>query len=79
MHLYKLVMPKDEAYDIVNDLGKIDCCHFLDMNKNKQAYTLTYTDQIKRCEEVERKIAFIEQECERMKLKLWEPHNIEMF
>ena len=35
MYLYKFVLSKDNAWTIVNYLGKIKSCHFIDMNKNE--------------------------------------------
>jgi len=56
MYLLKLAFPKDHAWEIVNDLGQESLLHFLDMNKEEQPFKLPYTEMIKRCEEVERKI-----------------------
>lgn len=56
MYLYKFVVTKDNAWQVVDTLGKIKSTHFIDMNKTQQAYKLQYTDMIKRCEESERKL-----------------------
>ena len=56
MYLYKFVVSKDNAWQVINYLGKIQSAHFIDMNKNEQSYKLPYTDMIKRCEESERRL-----------------------
>ena len=33
MHLYKLLVTKDAAYQAVRNFGKVAAVHFLDMNK----------------------------------------------
>jgi hypothetical protein len=54
MYLYKFVLSKDDAWDIINILGHINTCHIIDMNKNVQSFRLPYIEMIKRCELSER-------------------------
>lgn len=56
MYLYKFAVTKDNAWQVVEILGKINSSHIIDMNKKQQVYKLQYTDMIKRCEETERKL-----------------------
>ena len=56
MYLFKFLVAKDNAYEAIRILGKANSSHFLNMNKNEQAFKLPYTDIIKRCEEAERRI-----------------------
>ena len=56
MQLYQVTIPKDDAWDVMNQLGNLSLVHFIDLNKGEQPFNLPYTAQIKRCEETERKI-----------------------
>jgi hypothetical protein len=41
----------------MNELGKLAQLHFIDLNTNVQPYQLPYTQDIKRLEDAERKLA----------------------
>jgi V-type H+-transporting ATPase subunit a len=62
MDLYEITIPKDNAWEIMNKLGDIGCMHFINLNKEEQVFSLTFAPFIKRCEETEKRISFIEQE-----------------
>ena len=54
MYLFKFVVTKDNAWQVVDALGKVKSTHFIDMNKNEQVFKLPYTEMVKRCEDSER-------------------------
>ena len=56
MTLYQLTVPKDDSWDIMNQLGSLDLAHFINLNKGEQSFNLPYANLIKRCEETERRI-----------------------
>ena len=56
MELYQVTMPKDDAWFIMNELGGLGSVHFIDLNKEEQAFHLPYANQIKRCDEALRRI-----------------------
>ncbi len=56
MTLYQLTVPKDDAWDVMNQLGGLDMAHFINLNKGEQPFNLPYARQVKRCEETERRI-----------------------
>lgn len=62
MSLYEITIPKDNAWEIMNELGNLNSLHLMDLNKEEQVFNLMYAPSIRRCEEVEKKIDFIEQE-----------------
>jgi V-type H+-transporting ATPase subunit a len=35
MALYEISVAKDNAWDIMSELGKLNCLHFIDLNKNE--------------------------------------------
>jgi hypothetical protein len=40
----------------MNELGKLNQLHFIDLNREVQPYQLAYTSEIKKLEEADRKI-----------------------
>ena len=38
MDLYQLIMQADDAWATINELGKLECLHFIDLNKDKLSY-----------------------------------------
>lgn len=56
MQLYQLIMQSDDAWATINELGKLDCLHFVDLNKEKLAYEQMYAKIIKSIEDTERKL-----------------------
>lgn len=51
MHLYKYVVSKDNAWQVMNTFGRIQKCHLLDLNKDEKPFELIYANMIKRCQE----------------------------
>jgi vacuolar-type H+-ATPase subunit I/STV1 len=56
MTLYQIAIPKDDAWEVMNELGNLNVAHFIDLNQGEQPFNLPYANQIKRCEETERRI-----------------------
>jgi hypothetical protein len=52
-------MQADDAWPTVNELGKLGCLHFIDLNKDKLAYELHYSKPLKSIDETERKIEYV--------------------
>ncbi len=51
-------IPKDNAMEILNELGKLnDCIEFIDLNKDDLEAKKNFASSIKRCEEMEKKIS----------------------
>jgi len=56
MELYKMTIPKDDAWRVIEALGHKDFAHFIDLNKQEQLFNLPFAFQIKACEETERRL-----------------------
>ena len=56
MLLYQVTIPKDEAWVVMDGLGGLNVAHFINLNKGEQPFNLPYANQIKRCEETERRL-----------------------
>ena len=79
MSLYEITIPKDNCWDIMNELGNLNNMHFIDLNRDEQVFNLLYTPFIKRCEETEKKIEFIELECKRHGVPMYPPKSVDDF
>ena len=79
MELYRVIIPKDEAWMVAEALGRIEAAHFVDLNKNEQAYDLPYQSRIKLCEEVERKINYLLGKCSEYRIQIHRPASVEVF
>lgn len=75
MKLYQLTVPKDDVWNIANVLGASSCAHFIDLNKNEQPFDLPYTLRIKMCDDAERRLVFLIQECKDNRIRVNKPHN----
>lgn len=56
MSLYQISIPKDDSWEVINTLGGLNLCHFLDLNKEEQPFLLPYSARIRACEETERRL-----------------------
>ncbi|KAK5972977.1 hypothetical protein GCK32_004686 [Trichostrongylus colubriformis] len=56
MKLCQMILVKDAAYDCVAELGKYGNVQFNDLNANKNIFQRTFVREVRRCEELERKL-----------------------
>lgn len=75
MSLYEISIPKDNAWDIMNVLGKLNAIHFVELNTHEQPFNLTFVNWVKRCDDTLRRISFIKEECKRQGLDLKKPKD----
>lgn len=86
MNYYSLAMPRENAWDILNDLGEISSLQFIDQHPNVAFFTRPFANFIRRCEEMKLKLDFIEEKmnlfgnsikkCEDYEAFLKHMHNI---
>ncbi|WKY07312.1 hypothetical protein Q1695_007057 [Nippostrongylus brasiliensis] len=62
MRLCEMILVKDAAYDCVGELGKRGNVQFNDLNANKNIFQRTFVREVRRCEELERKLRFLERQ-----------------
>jgi V-type H+-transporting ATPase subunit a len=79
MTLFQIRLPKDDAWDVMNMLGILDLAHFINLNKGEQPFNLPYANQIKRCEETERRLLYILNRCKDLGVAVNKPRDIESF
>ncbi len=62
MNYYSLAMPRENAWDILNDLGEISCLQFIDQKPNVAIYARPFANFVHRCDEIKIKIEYIEEQ-----------------
>ncbi|KXZ50572.1 hypothetical protein GPECTOR_16g747 [Gonium pectorale] len=65
MQLVQLMIPADAAHDTVEALGEIGLLQFKDLNVDKSAFQRTYANQVRRCDELARKLRFFKEQIEK--------------
>lgn len=79
MRLYQLTVNKDNVWNVMNKFGDIGVAQFLDLNREESPFNLPYTNQVKACEESERKLDFVLNQCTKYYVKISQPENIDVF
>jgi len=70
MNLYEIFMPIESAWTIMNELGKVASLHFIDINENLVIFSRPYSQYIKRCDESDRIIHFMQNEMQRFNIPI---------
>jgi len=70
MELYRVTIPKDDAWRVVETLGDMDAAHFINMNRDVQPQNLPYGSRISLCDHTERKLLFLLATCKEMRVPI---------
>lgn len=70
MAFYNIAMPRENTWEIFNQLGELSALQFIDLNENESAFNRPYSNYVKRCEELEGKIAVIEQQLKKFNITI---------
>ncbi|XP_014679510.1 PREDICTED: V-type proton ATPase 116 kDa subunit a isoform 1-like isoform X2 [Priapulus caudatus] len=62
MTLAQLFLQSEAAYTCVSELGDLGVVQFRDLNPDVNAFQRKFVNEVRRCEEMERKLRFIEKE-----------------
>lgn len=65
MQLVQLMIPAESAHDTIAALGEVGLLAFKDLNADKSAFQRTYANQVKRCDEMARKLRFFHEQVEK--------------
>ena len=58
MQLVQMIVPAEAAHDTVTALGEVGLVQFRDLNPDRSAFQRTYANQVKRCDEMLRKMRY---------------------
>ena len=73
MELYRITVPKDDAYRIIERMGDIAKFHFIDLNKQEQPFNLPYGARIKAADDCERRLALLFKLCKESRVRVIHP------
>lgn len=68
MSFVSLIMTEEAAQSCIRELGILGCIQFVDLNPDLTLYQREYVANIKRCDEIERKVRYIYSEVKRLGL-----------
>lgn len=68
MTLAQLFLQSDSAYACVRELGELGMVQFRDLNPDVSAFQRKYVNEVKRCDEVERRLRFLMNELQKSKI-----------
>ncbi|XP_069125133.1 V-type proton ATPase 116 kDa subunit a1-like isoform X4 [Argopecten irradians] len=75
MNLCQIFLQSEAAYACVSELGELGLVQFKDLNPDVNAFQRKFVNEIMRCDEMERKLRYIEKELKKDEMKI--PDNNE--
>jgi V-type H+-transporting ATPase subunit a len=69
-HLYQLFLQSDSAYSCMLELGELGLVQFKDLNPDVNQFQRKFVNELRRCDEMERKLRFLEKECKKDGIKV---------
>lgn len=72
MTLCQLFLQAEAAYACVSELGELGLVQFRDLNPDINAFQRKFVNEVRRCEEMERKLRFLEKEIKRANIDMLE-------
>ncbi|CAG2107104.1 unnamed protein product, partial [Medioppia subpectinata] len=65
MSLCQLFLQSEAAYNCVSELGELGLTQFRDLNPDVNAFQRKFVNEVRRCDEMERKLRYLEKEIKR--------------
>lgn len=79
MEYVSLIVNEDAAHQCLTDLGKLGVIQFTDLNPDLTPFQRRYVSFVKRCDELERKLRFFANECDRFDLTIDNAGTVDNF
>ena len=79
MGYYSLIIPHESAWLVLNELGKHAALHFVDLNVAESVFNRPYAGFIRRCDELERRLRFLETEMRKYEIPVLAADDIPGF
>ncbi|CAK75560.1 unnamed protein product (macronuclear) [Paramecium tetraurelia] len=70
MGYYKLIIPRESAWNVMNELAELDCIHFVDYDPTLPMINRPFANYIKRCDDLLVKLSLIEHEMKKYQKKI---------
>ncbi|XP_078484065.1 V-type proton ATPase 116 kDa subunit a 1-like isoform X7 [Ciona intestinalis] len=70
MCLAQLYLQSEAAFACVSELGELGLAQFRDLNPNVNAFQRKFVNEVRRCDEMERKLRFLERELKKDKIPI---------
>uniref|UniRef100_A0AAY4CU74 V-type proton ATPase subunit a n=1 Tax=Denticeps clupeoides TaxID=299321 RepID=A0AAY4CU74_9TELE len=70
MTLAQLFLQSESAYCCVSELGEIGMVQFRDLNPDVNAFQRKFVNEVRRCEEMDRKLRFVEKEIKKANIAI---------
>ncbi|XP_056309218.1 V-type proton ATPase 116 kDa subunit a isoform X1 [Danio aesculapii] len=70
MTLAQLFLQSESAYCCVSELGEIGMVQFRDLNPDVNAFQRKFVNEVRRCEEMDRKLRFVEKEIKKANIPI---------
>ncbi|XP_059177285.1 V-type proton ATPase 116 kDa subunit a1-like isoform X2 [Physella acuta] len=70
MRLCQMFLQSEAAYACVSELGELGLVQFKDLNAGVNAFQRTFVAEVRRCEEMERKLRYVEKEMLKENMKI---------
>ena len=75
MSYQSMMLPRESAWEILNELGETKCLHFIDHDPNLPIINRPFANYIKRCDEIHIKIDFFKGELKKFNKKIVKCEN----
>lgn len=75
MQLCQLLIQSEAAYNCVSELGQLGLVQFRDLNPESSPFQRKFINEVRRCEEMERKLRYMEAESRKEMLNAAETHD----
>ncbi|XP_022085666.1 V-type proton ATPase 116 kDa subunit a-like isoform X2 [Acanthaster planci] len=73
MVLSQVFLQTEAAYNCVAELGELGLVQFIDLSPHLNAFQRKYVNEVRRCDEMERKLRYVEKEVKAAKLNVTDP------
>jgi len=73
MSLIQLIMQAEAAHSTVSHLGDLGLVQFIDLNEHVSGFQRNFVKEVRRCDEMERKLRFLRLQLSRFKVDIIPP------
>lgn len=75
VHYCNLMMPRENAWDVLNELGHLDALHFIDHDN----YSRPFANFVKRCDDIRTRLEYIEAEMKKFNKPIFKCPDVNEF